>query len=364
MMATFMVASLVMTSGCGRKATSSDIGSKNIIPEPQQTADNSDSEVSETGVDSTEVEEDITLDFDADYMSQLTLVIPGDGVGFSDADLADNCMLLTVLYEEIAATLDYVPEVEVVKAPSPVELTFECLPAGEVVDCHRTKTEDMEKFLASVYGREFHIPEGTGIASAAEVTNIDGYLAEWGGAYYTAIETGWSTVESSSTRIVSDGFVELTTTGKYGARMIDADYKLITVWEPSSNSQFGWSLISWDMQQEELYDDSPDNEYHDHNVEAEIEQIKDWYYNPTSDVKKVSKSGGYDLNREYYYHDGQLFFVFMFNDSESHRIYYNNGDVIRYIDTEKNTYDFYDYAGNVPVPANILEIVAEESYND
>lgn len=93
-------------------------------------------------------------------------------------------------------------------------------------------------------------------------------------------------------------------------------------------------------------------EFDDLDVEAEVKQIRTWYYSPTeSDEKFVISKGTDDWNysREYYFHDGLLYFVFIFNGSEEHRLYFKDNVMIRYIDENKNVYDygntsdFYDW---------------------
>ncbi|MCI6061688.1 MAG: hypothetical protein MR729_11140 [Dorea sp.] len=91
-------------------------------------------------------------------------------------------------------------------------------------------------------------------------------------------------------------------------------------------------------------------------VEAEVEQIRSWYYSPTeSDEKFVLNNGtdGWNYSREYYFHDGVLYFAFVFNGTEEHRLYFKDGVMIRYIDENKNVYDygntsqFYDWESRV-----------------
>lgn len=80
-------------------------------------------------------------------------------------------------------------------------------------------------------------------------------------------------------------------------------------------------------------------------IETEIQQIKEWYYNPTDSETVVTQSiwmNEEEYTGKYYYHDGQLFFVFAFRGSEEYRFYYKNDILIRYIDPNQKTYDLGD----------------------
>ncbi len=78
-------------------------------------------------------------------------------------------------------------------------------------------------------------------------------------------------------------------------------------------------------------------------LEAEIVLIRSYYNSPTAaDEQYVLNRGtdGWNYSREYYFHDGQLVFAFLFNGTEEHRLYFKDGHMIRYIDEYKTTYDF------------------------
>lgn len=78
-------------------------------------------------------------------------------------------------------------------------------------------------------------------------------------------------------------------------------------------------------------------------LEQEIERIRAVYYTPGSDdSKKVLSNGtdGWDYSREYYYHNGQLVFAFIYNGTEEHRLYFKDRHMIRYIDEDHTVYDF------------------------
>lgn len=101
----------------------------------------------------------------------------------------------------------------------------------------------------------------------------------------------------------------------------------------------------------------------DINVEDEVKQIREWFYGTqdsldsyeqsASDnvtfyledgipVKIVVKKGtdAWDYAREYYYHDGEFYFAFIYNGGDEHRLYFKEDQMIRYIDQDKNTYDY------------------------
>lgn len=115
-----------------------------------------------------------------------------------------------------------------------------------------------------------------------------------------------------------------------------------------------------DIAEEESEDEKP---ILDINVEDEVKQIREWFYGTqdslgsyeqsTSDnvtfyredgipVKIVVKKGtdGWDYAREYYYHDGEFYFAFIYAGSDEHRLYFKDDQMIRYIDQDKNTYDY------------------------
>lgn len=99
-------------------------------------------------------------------------------------------------------------------------------------------------------------------------------------------------------------------------------------------------------------------------VETEVEQIRSWFSETQSHVSeyaverpetgverydsgggsvKIVLAKGFDgrnYERDYYYHDGELYFAFVFNGGEEHRLYFSYGTLIRYIDENKNTYDY------------------------
>ncbi len=78
------------------------------------------------------------------------------------------------------------------------------------------------------------------------------------------------------------------------------------------------------------------------NYQVEIDGDVTLYYEGEYPVKAVVKSGynDWELTREYYYHDQELYFAFIYNSNEQHRLYYKNRTLIRYIDENNNTYDY------------------------
>ena len=103
----------------------------------------------------------------------------------------------------------------------------------------------------------------------------------------------------------------------------------------------------------------------DINVDEEVTQIRAWFYETQNKLNSYSSEddgdvlryydNGYlikmvvdkgyhnwDYTREYYFHDGELYFAFMFDGSEEHRLYFKNNQLIRYIDENKNTYNYGD----------------------
>ena len=118
--------------------------------------------------------------------------------------------------------------------------------------------------------------------------------------------------------------------------------------------------------------------YPDEVVDREVAQIREWYYstqeNPGAcknyndksvytkdgDITKVvvfSGTDGWNYSREYYYHNGKLYFAFVFAGKEEHRMYFCDDILIRYVDATGKTINYED---------NIIcafeEIVLNESY--
>ncbi|MGN1127084.1 MAG: hypothetical protein ACI4RI_06555, partial [Ruminococcus sp.] len=110
----------------------------------------------------------------------------------------------------------------------------------------------------------------------------------------------------------------------------------------------------------------------------EVSKIREWYYatqkNPgvsqdygnkrvytkNGDVTKItvfSGTDGLDYSREYYYHEGKLYFAFVYSGKEEHRMYFCNDVLIRYIDADRITTNYKDGI-NCPFE----EIVLQESY--
>ncbi len=86
-------------------------------------------------------------------------------------------------------------------------------------------------------------------------------------------------------------------------------------------------------------------------VDLEVQQIKDWYYNPDSLVsKKEIRNNDKGLNGILYYHDGKLFFAFYFKDKDEYRMYFVGDRMIRFIgpdgqvvDTNLNRYSEWEH---------------------
>ena len=101
-------------------------------------------------------------------------------------------------------------------------------------------------------------------------------------------------------------------------------------------------------------------------VEDEVTQIRAWY-NETqnnsdsyeffsaldgnitcykgSELIRLDVAKGFDdwnYTRRYYFRNDSLYFAFVFNGSEEHRFYFKEDQLIRYIDDNKNAYDYGD----------------------
>lgn len=111
-------------------------------------------------------------------------------------------------------------------------------------------------------------------------------------------------------------------------------------------------------------------------VESEVKQIRTWYYEtqdkldsllagecaPNLDayyengypVKMVAKKGyqDWDVSREYYYHDRNLYFVFAYGHNGEYRIYIKDGIVIRTIAPDGAVSDYGDI-----IPDDVREVV-------
>lgn len=117
------------------------------------------------------------------------------------------------------------------------------------------------------------------------------------------------------------------------------------------------------------------------NVEAEVAQIRAWFSETQEHLSEYAVAasetgierydsgdglvkivlpkgfGGRNYERDYYFHDGELYFAFVFNGAEEHRLYFSYGPLIRYIDENKNIYDY----GYTEAFDDWAEWVAEEA---
>lgn len=116
-------------------------------------------------------------------------------------------------------------------------------------------------------------------------------------------------------------------------------------------------------------------------VETEVAQIRAWFSETQSNLSEYTLEtpetgverydsgdgsvkivlakgfGGRNYERDYYFHDGELYFAFVFNGGEEHRLYFSYGPLIRYIDENKNTYDY----GNTEAFGDWAAWVSEEA---
>ena len=93
-------------------------------------------------------------------------------------------------------------------------------------------------------------------------------------------------------------------------------------------------------------------------LQAEIRQIRSWYNDPGEGVEKMEIPGGTDgweWDAEYCFHDGELFFAFLYRGTEEERFYYSGLHLIRYIDSDGNRYDWPDLGGYEQWGQRVLE---------
>lgn len=79
------------------------------------------------------------------------------------------------------------------------------------------------------------------------------------------------------------------------------------------------------------------------------------YYTKNGEHSVITCDAGYNnwkYNREYYYKDGNLYFAYLYNDEEEHRLYFAEGALIRYIDSNGQTMDYGDIY--CPIQARVL----------
>ena len=55
---------------------------------------------------------------------------------------------------------------------------------------------------------------------------------------------------------------------------------------------------------------------------------------------------GWNYSREYFFKNDKLYFALIYDGTEEHRLYFSDDILIRYIDNNKNTYDY----GNISCP--------------
>ena len=102
-------------------------------------------------------------------------------------------------------------------------------------------------------------------------------------------------------------------------------------------------------------------------VDGEISQIRIDYYatqaypgkkSTNGDVTHYTRNGkttkivcpsgmsGWNYSREYFFKNDKLYFALIYDGTEEHRLYFSDDILIRYIDNNKNTYDY----GNISCP--------------
>lgn len=115
-----------------------------------------------------------------------------------------------------------------------------------------------------------------------------------------------------------------------------------------------------DVLKEQKQNTSSDS-FDDLDVEAEVAQIRSWYYWPTDQVEKITiekGTDGWDYSREYYYYDGKLFFAFVYDGTEEHRLYFKDDIMIRYVDEYDHVFNY----GNIEQFSEWEERVITEAY--
>ena len=135
-----------------------------------------------------------------------------------------------------------------------------------------------------------------------------------------------------------------------------------------------WYEISGKVSQriEKIYDDDTIRDEQNTNslevdVEDTVSQIRNWYSETQSNIGslpcriindvikgyfdedrnfvKIVATKGYDnldFVREYYFHEGELYFAFVYDGVDEQRLYFKDGQLIRYIDNNGNVFDTND----------------------
>lgn len=115
-----------------------------------------------------------------------------------------------------------------------------------------------------------------------------------------------------------------------------------------------------------------------YDVEAEVKQIRAWYYatqedpgsfthnsevlrykknNVTTKFSVPASYNNWNYDRWYFYNDDKLYFAFVFKGKEEYRLYFKDDTLIRYIDNNGVTYNYGDI--NCPIE----EKVRSEAYD-
>ena len=105
-----------------------------------------------------------------------------------------------------------------------------------------------------------------------------------------------------------------------------------------------------------------------YDVEAEVKQIRAWYYatqedpgsfthnsevlrykknNVTTKFSVPASYNNWNYDRWYFYNDDKLYFAFVFKGKEEYRLYFKDDTLIRYIDNNGVTYNYGDI--NCPI---------------
>ena len=195
-----------------------------------------------------------------------------------------------------------------------------------------------------------------------------------GGSVYVGVSYLGSTEKQAKKENIAAG--EATTED-----VLRNDQKVSEKTESVDNDMDVDEVVTDDMD-ENVVASEPKVDFSNLDVEAEVATIRDWYYGTQDNlstysqvqngqntyyydggtlVKIVVANGfnGWGYSREYFYHNGEFYFAFVYNGTEEHRLYFKEGTMIRYIDEYKNIYDY----GNTAAYSGWEEKVKSEADN-
>lgn len=223
----------------------------------------------------------------------------------------------------------YLPiKIESGEAPTPVDLSFECIKAQDMASYFRCESTKLTDMIEDIYGKSIQLPLGE--VNCVECQNDGQYLTEWGFAWHVSYE-GWYVEHGELNFELADN--ELTISFPYTVYSIDGDseWVCVTKWIANTDSFLGFTMTSIEntCQKRDL------SYLTEEDIEAERLRIRDLIAaGGTEVIREEAGTDGLPWKKEYHYENGNLVFAFFYNAtdrSEDYRFYFMDGVMIRWV---------------------------------